>query len=327
MIGRTFRIGAALAFFLGASACLGPVDGVTQSPRPTVRPDIPTALPAAYVPSDRSQSLRRFYGRLENDLQVRGLMRTDGGGIDTPFTDRMVTDNFMQIALFDEHPSGSSLARANPEPIGLRRWKGPVRLGLIQGNSVAPEDIDWQRDQLRSYANRLARVTGHPISYTSQNANFHVLVMDDDERRVSGPLMRQLLPRIDDGTINRIETMPRTVQCLVVAFFEPGSQDYTNAFAILRTEHPRESWRSCLHEEVAQGLGLPNDSNLARPSIFNEDEEFALLTSHDEVLLQILYDPRLKPGVMAEEARPIVARIAAEKLNTVTDYTALPGSI
>ena len=67
-----------------------------------------------------------------------------------------------------------------------------------------------------------------------------------------------------------------------------------------------------MHEEVAQGLGLANDSAAARQSIFNDDEEFALLTSHDEFLLRMLYDPRLKTGMSAQQALPIVRRIAAE---------------
>ena len=32
-------------------------------------------------------------------------------------------------------------------------------------------------------------------------------------------------------------------------------------------------------------MGLANDSPEARPSIFNDDEEYALLTGHDEMLL------------------------------------------
>jgi ParB family chromosome partitioning protein len=36
----------------------------------------------------------------------------------------------------------------------------------------------------------------------------------------------------------------------------------------------------------------------------------AYLTSHDEMLLQMLYDPRLKIGMTAEEARPIVKQMA-----------------
>ena len=53
-----------------------------------------------------------------------------------------------------------------------------------------------------------------------------------------------------------------------------------------------------------------NDSDAARPSIFNDDDEFAYLTSHDEQLLQMLYDPRLSIGMTADEARPIVINMA-----------------
>ena len=69
--------------------------------------------------------------------------------------------------------------------------------------------------------------------------------------------------------------------------------------------------QSCVHEELAQGLGLANDSPRARPSIFNDDDEFALLTSHDEELLSLLYTPALTPGMQPDEARPIVARMLA----------------
>ena len=71
--------------------------------------------------------------------------------------------------------------------------------------------------------------------------------------------------------------------------------------------------RSCVHEELAQGLGLANDSPYARPSIFNDDDEFALLTAHDEILLRLLYHPDLTPGMTPDQARPIVARILARR--------------
>ncbi|MGB5870515.1 MAG: DUF2927 domain-containing protein, partial [Albidovulum sp.] len=52
----------------------------------------------------------------------------------------------------------------------------------------------------------------------------------------------------------------------------------------------------------------------ARPSIFNDSEEFAALTTQDEMMLRILYDKRLRPGMTLAEARPIVETIAAELL-------------
>jgi Protein of unknown function (DUF2927) len=69
---------------------------------------------------------------------------------------------------------------------------------------------------------------------------------------------------------------------------------------------------SCAHEEFAQALGPGNDSDAARPSIFNDDGEFALLTEHDALILRVLYDSRLRSGMRRAEAMPIARRIIAE---------------
>jgi hypothetical protein len=81
---------------------------------------------------------------------------------------------------------------------------------------------------------------------------------------------------------------------------------------VIRAEHPDLMMLSCIHEEITQGLGLANDSPLARPSIFNDDEEFALLTPMDEVMLRMLYSPRLRAGMTEAEARPIVFPLATD---------------
>ena len=70
---------------------------------------------------------------------------------------------------------------------------------------------------------------------------------------------------------------------------------------------------SCIHEEIAQGLGLTNDSDETRPSIFSDDDEWGRLTELDEALLALLYDPSLRPGMRAEDAAPLI-RPLAERL-------------
>ena len=55
---------------------------------------------------------------------------------------------------------------------------------------------------------------------------------------------------------------------------------------------------------------LEKDPIFARLNL--DDEEFALLTPHDALLLRILYDRRLRPGMTPAEATPIVETIAAE---------------
>ena len=42
------------------------------------------------------------------------------------------------------------------------------------------------------------------------------------------------------------------------------------------------------------------------------DDEFAILTQFDEILLQILYDRRLSPGISEKEASQLVREIASE---------------
>jgi DUF2927 family protein len=108
--------------------------------------------------------------------------------------------------------------------------------------------------------------------------------------------------------------MRRSTLCLVFAIDDDKDGLYGQAVAVIRAEHPDLLRLSCIHEELPQGLGLPNDSPAARPSVFNDDEEFGLLTTQDEYLLRMLYDPRMRPGMTAAQARPVAEVIAAELL-------------
>jgi len=298
---------AALAL-LGLASCdiLVPVQPVP----------VPPARPAELGPveqSEESKAIARHFARVQADLVARGLMRRDGGGPDVPFTTRNLVDNFVHIALYDEYVSHGGMLIARPTPSRLRRWEQPIRLGLTFGDSIPQAQRREDAAGIASYARRLSRLSGLPITMSRpEQANFHVLVLNEDERRSFGPRLRQIEPGIDSTALNAIVNMPRSTFCLVFAFSRGNSSSYSRAVAVIRGEHPDLMRQSCVHEELAQGLGLANDSPAARPSIFNDDEEFALLTEHDELLLKILYDPRLKPGMTPSQARPIVQEIAAE---------------
>lgn len=287
--------------------------GVAVSPKPPERPDR-AATPAVAVatPSQESLALEQYYARVQNDLLTRGLLRRDGGGPDTPFDARTLTENFVRIALFDEYTERAGTMVARQTESRLRRWTRPVRLQLSFGALVPEAQRTRDRAAFNSYAARLNRVTRHPIQAVNQSGNFHVVILNEDERQAFGPTLRRLVPGVSDTVVRTVEQMPRSTFCLVFAFSQAGSSDYINAVAIIRAEHPDLLRLSCLQEEIAQGLGLANDSPRARPSIFNDDEEFALLTTHDEMLLRMLYDRRLKPGMGSVEASPIARAIADE---------------
>ncbi|QQA43667.1 DUF2927 domain-containing protein [Pelagovum pacificum] len=314
IIGATAKYITAAAF-IGLAACSdAPITevAVTTTPPPAAPVTSPPPESRETGFSQRSQDLALYYQRLQNDLTSRGLLRTDGGGPDTPFTSTMLARNFEQIALYDEYVSENDQLRAQTTESRLRRWEIPVRFGVEFGARVPADQRAEDRASVQNYVGRLARATGHQISYDEANPNFHVLILTEDDRLESADRLRQLIPGITEGSIRAFQTQSRGTLCLVLAFSQGNSASYTRAVALIRAEHPDLLRLSCVHEELAQGLGLANDSPAARPSIFNDDEEFALLTTQDELMLRILYDRRLRPGMLAPEAAPIVRTIANE---------------
>lgn len=311
---RRLFAASVLACACALAACVAPApnrSAAVPPPAPQITPE-PFAR-AQPPPSPRSAELATYYQRLQNDLQVRGLMRTDGGGPDTPYTDVMLARNFEQIVFFDEYASSRSFEVAGGSS-RLRRWDGPVHFGVEFGASVTDAQQSSDRAQISAFVARLASATGHPISMSAPSANFNVLIMGEDDADLIRSRVQALVPNINGAALRLFTNLPRDIHCLVVAFAAaPGSSGYGQAIALIRSEHPALMRRSCIHEELAQGLGLANDSPGARPSIFNDDDEFALLTTHDAHLLGMLYDRRLRTGMSLTAARPIVRHLAAER--------------
>jgi hypothetical protein len=274
-----------------------------------VQPLAAAPPPLLAGPTPKSAAAFAYYAQVQQTLLGQGLMRSDGGS-EVPVTDRMLADNFMRIALFDEYRRSEGGFVREETASRLRRWEVPVRVGVRFGASVPPDRQATDLARIASFVARLAMITGHSITMDDANPNFWIHVVSEDEREALGPKVRAVLPNLSPGDVAGITAMPRSTYCLVYALSEGNSGSYTRAFAVIRSEHPDLLRLSCLHEEMTQGLGLPNDSPRARPSIFNDDEEFALLTDHDELLLRMLYSRELRPGMTAAEARPIVESLA-----------------
>ncbi|MEQ9673223.1 MAG: DUF2927 domain-containing protein [Roseovarius indicus] len=314
-MSRPGGIGRLRPLWSGALAGLLVLSACDRAPVPTskphARPDgLVTEKP--YEPSARSAALARHYARLQSHLLAQGLLRTGGGGVDTPYTERDVARNFERIAFYDEYVRGGGLQASRDGPDVLRKWVSPVRMSVEYGKSVSDEMKAADGPAVEAYAARLSRITGHDIALSDGTANFHVIFSSEDDRADTVARVRELAPEIGQATMDLVESPPRSIYCLVLTFVGASHPHTINkAIALIRTEQPELMRRSCIHEELAQGLGLGNDSDTARPSIFNDDEEFALLTTHDEELLRLLYHPNLTPGMTLEQARPLISRILA----------------
>lgn len=329
---RPARPCLALALLLALAACSDrPPEPETPPPAaeppPPQRPEQPRADQAALrreraetaraaaaradvaANTPASRNMRDYLAGIEQALIARGRLRTDDGS-DIALTPEKLAEDFVEVALHDEYLRQGGKLISRPTPAPLRRWQQPVAIRLEFGDSVAPVQRNRDRAEIADVAARLQRVSGHPVGLTGAAGNFQVLILSEDERRAIGPRLASLVPGIPEGDIAALRDLVPQNYCTVFAYSSGNSPVYSQAVALVRAELPPRLRRSCMHEELAQGMGLANDSPRARPSVFNDDEEFAYLTRHDELLLKILYDPRLRPGMTEAEAVPIVRLIA-----------------
>ena len=297
-----------MAALVAASALVACDETLQASLKPQTRP-ASAAVAAPQPTSEQSAKLRQYLNQVERAQLSQGLLRQDGGGADTPYTADVLARNFEQIVFFNEY-DGTFTGRGGASP--LRRWMSPVRMRVLFGAGVPPSQQVSDSRNVAGYARRLARATGHPVS-TLGRPNFIVIIASEDDRAEALLQAAAQLPGITPESLRALRNLRRDTYCAVAAYaMGPDPNTYTAAVAVIRSENPDLLRLSCIHEELAQGLGLANDSPAARPSIFNDDDEFALLTSHDELLLQMLYDPRLSTGMTAAEAAPLTRIIARE---------------
>lgn len=294
---------AETGFYPGPSSAVP----VAAPPRPVVVEDI----------SPISKELVAYYADVEAGLRARDLLRIDGGGPDVPYDAARLEQTFTAVAFAEEFSDqGTSLVRSEEASI-LHRWAAPVRIEPMFGASVPDIQRADDRATLGRLADRLSRATRHPVSLAERGGNFRVLVLSEEERRVVGPTLRRLMPEIRQREIDVIETLGLESYCVVVSSDARDDGVLTRAVAVIRAELPPRLRMSCFHEEIAQGMGLSNDSPRARPSIFNDDDEFGRLTGMDEDMLGMLYDLRLRPGMSADGAAPFIRQIAVAQTGGV----------
>ena len=263
---------------------------------------------------DRKEAkLRKYYSRLEERKTSLGLLRQDGGGVDTPFDVDDIVEAFEQLAFYNEYDIDKNKLLPNSNAVSLAKWKSNTNILVRFGTSIDKKQKEKDLLEINGLTRNLSEITNHKIEFAKQNENMYVVIANQEEIKTLIGEIGLTRPEFDPTRIPIITQLPKDIHCMAMTSMssEPNSA-ISSALVIIRSELPEIMRRACFHEEIAQSLGLTNDSHFARPSIFNDDDEFATLTKFDEILLRILYDHRLQPGISEKEAAQLVKQIATE---------------
>ena len=209
------------------------------------------------------------------------------------FTDAEIVDGFLKTAFGAEYHLAGRVDR-------IRKFDGPVRV-------FAESDRADRKAQLaRVVADIGTRVQHLDIAMTdtSEAANVRVkLVRDRDLYRTitsfyGAERAREIRASLDP-------------QCLS-GFRKNDSFEIEHSDVILTVDNGDFVFLDCAYEELLQSLGPINDTATVPWTMFNDSVSMGFFDVYDQYLLNLLYDPRIKPGMNVQEVKAALPEVLTD---------------
>lgn len=213
----------------------------------------------------------------------------------TSFSDDEIKDGFFKTAFHAELQFDRPIER-------IRKFDEPVRVFVV--NDGAP---DRRAEIAAIIADIRAHVNHLDLAMTDDRraANFVVTLVQrrDFARTIRSHYGRDKAKQIQQSL---------HPQCLS-GFSKDQSYRIRRAEAILPADIGEFAFYDCAYEELLQPLGLINDDNSVPWTMFNDTVQMGFFDVYDQYLLNVLYDPRVRPGMTEGE----IGKLLPEVLPTV----------
>lgn len=190
---------------------------------------------------------------------------------------------------------------ANPR---VTKWVRAIRAFKQFDTRITPATESF----LDKHMARLAHVTGLDISYVDKAAASNFLIIFTQRAKYIATALKHVKP---DGMPRDIGRRLGATNCLGVYTVQPKTAELERAVVVIPVDYVRSRGllTRCIVEETTQSLGLPNDSDDANPSVFNDRSRLTDLSAHDLLLLRLLYHPDLPVGMPRRAALLTAARL------------------
>jgi hypothetical protein len=209
----------------------------------------------------------------------------------TDFTNDEIKDGFFKIAFNAELQLGAPAER-------VRKFDEPVRIFVLnKGLPDRRSEIAAIVDDIRTRVNHLDVA----ITNDRNAANFTVSLVAERD------LKRTIRARYGHEKANQIERS-LSPQCLS-GIGKDQLFRIRRAEVILPVDAGEFAFYDCAYEELLQALGAINDDRSVPWTMFNDEVQMGFFDVYDQYLLNILYDPRVRPGMTKEEVSAIFPEI------------------
>ena len=177
----------------------------------------------------------------------------------------------------------------------IAKWQSPIRLA-IQGKPG-----DRHLEFLGRHAATLSNLTGLSIELVKPGEVANITIAFVPRAKMS---------KIQIGGVpqDMIERLAAPGGCYFISWQKPVGT-IIGAAIVVNTDRDNAMVNHCMLEELTQSLGMPNDTDVLRPSIFSDNDHLYELSRSDTIVVRTLYDPRLRSGMPKIESLKIVPAI------------------
>jgi hypothetical protein len=112
-------------------------------------------------------------------------------------------------------------------------------------------------------------------------------------------------------------------QCLS-GFRKNEQYEITHSDVILTVDNGDFVFLDCAYEELLQSLGPINDTSSVPWTMFNDKVSMGFFDVYDQYILNLLYDPHIKPGMTVEEVKAVLPEALADVRAWVSRVNRLP---
>jgi Protein of unknown function (DUF2927) len=206
----------------------------------------------------------------------------------TDFTNDEIKDGFFKIAF------GAELQLEAPAN-RVRKFDEPIRI-FVESTGLP----DRRAELAEIVANIRIRVKDLDIAVTNdrQSANFVVHLVPQRK------LKKTIQALYGNDRAKQIQKSLRP-ECLS-GIGKDERFRIRRAEAILPIDAGDFTFYDCAYEELLQSLGAINDDPSVPWTMFNDDVQMGFFDIYDQYLLNILYDPRIRPGMTKGEVDAVL---------------------
>lgn len=201
----------------------------------------------------------------------------------------IVEQVFYLVAMHNEYSSNEQR---------IRKWRQPVKIYL--DHQVG--DVELHTDLARMQIEHLALLTNHSITLVADKAEANVIWQFTRQSKWEASVKEMM----GEASVKHV----RDAMCMA-NFAINSRSELVRANIIIPVDQARDHGKllACVVEEVTQILGLPNDSDQAYPSIFNDHSPEDVLSPLDALLLKLLYHPSVKAGMTKAQVAPVIQEL------------------